>query len=133
MKTVTLRNVERGQVREQPTQHWIGDSKMNHQMAMDFSARPAFDGATYDAVQDGARLHTQLRAVRDLMADGAWRSLHTIGECCGYPEASVSARLRDLRKPRFGAYLVERERVLYGCGTYQYRVRAAQAQTLEVA
>lgn len=98
------------------------------QMAIDFTAAlaaPQFDGATYDALQDQARLNTQLRAVRDLMRDGTWRSLHAIAAATGYPEASVSARLRDLRKPKFGAHLVQRRRLHEGGGTYQYRVGTA--------
>jgi len=38
------------------------------------------------------------------------------------PEASVSARLRDLRKAKFGGYRVERQRVREGRGLYHYRL-----------
>lgn len=34
--------------------------------------------------------------------------------------ASISARLRDLRKPKFGGYVVERRRRTVG--TWEYRV-----------
>jgi hypothetical protein len=100
------------------------DARLN-QLTIDFSApmaTPAFDGATYDALQDGPRLNTQLRQVRDYMADGQWRALHVIASATGYPEASISARLRDLRKPKFGFYTVQRRRVQECRGLFEYRV-----------
>ena len=81
-----------------------------------------FDGATYEAAQDFTRLNTQLRAVRDLMRDGTWRSLNQIATATGYPEASLSARLRDLRKLKFGLHTVQRRRAGEGRGTFEYRV-----------
>ena len=44
----------------------------------------------------------------------------TIAEAVGSPEASVSARLRDLRKPAFGGHTVERQYVERGL--FRYRV-----------
>lgn len=78
------------------------------------------DGETYDAKRDRARLNRQALAVYDLMQDQRWRTLAEIAERTHEPEASVSARLRDLRKPRFGAYVVEREYA--GDGQWRYRV-----------
>jgi DNA-binding Lrp family transcriptional regulator len=52
-----------------------------------------------------------MRAVYALMQDGQWRTLAVIAEECKASEASVSARLRDLRKLRYGGYFVERRRV----------------------
>lgn len=98
---------------------------MNQQLSIDFSAVAMledFDGATYDAAQDKARLHTQLRDVKELMRDGVWRSLHAISDELGYPEASVSARLRDCRKMRFGGHLIQRQRAKDGKGTFLYRM-----------
>lgn len=81
-----------------------------------------FDGRTFDAEQDESRLASQLLAVRTLMVDGVWRSLSEIEGTLGYPQASVSARLRDLRKPKFGGYRVEGRRRKQGGGTWEYRV-----------
>lgn len=78
------------------------------------------DGATFDAEKDGKRLAKQQTAVRDLMLDGQWRTLGRIATEVGAPEASVSARLRDLRKARNGSHLVERRRL--GKGLHEYRV-----------
>jgi hypothetical protein len=52
---------------------------------------------------DLPRLAAQRKRVFDLMQDARWRT--------GDPEASVSARLRDFRKTKYGGYDVERTRV----------------------
>jgi hypothetical protein len=62
----------------------------------------------------------QLAKVRDLMLDGQWRSLIEIAAATDAPQASISARLRDLRKVKFGSYTVERR--LLTPGLYEYRV-----------
>jgi hypothetical protein len=79
-----------------------------------------FSGETYDHEKDGQRLAAQLYKVKNLMKDGNWRSLFEISAEVQAPEASVSARLRDLRKPRFGSHTVERKRV--GKGLFMYRL-----------
>lgn len=86
-----------------------------------------FDGETYNKHIDGNRLTSQFDRVHGLMLDGQWRTLGEIAEAISYPpydqasEAGVSARLRDLRKPRFGGYEVERRR-RHGAGLYEYRL-----------
>jgi len=69
-----------------------------------------FDGETYNPALDYDRLKKQLGRVFNLMADGKWRTLGEIAAALADPEASVSARLRDLRKPKFGNYKVPRRR-----------------------
>lgn len=86
-----------------------------------------FDGATYEHARDGARLGDQMLAVLSVMADGQWRTLKQLAAAVEAPEASVSARLRDLRKPRFGGHRVERRYVCKGCFTYQLIVREEEA------
>lgn len=86
-----------------------------------FTTVPRHDGPDLDA-GDQARLGRQMATVSDLMRDGRWRTLAEIASLTGAPEASVSARLRDLRKPKFGGYVVERRRVSVGRGTWLYRV-----------
>jgi len=81
-----------------------------------------FDGATYEPSLDKPRLNKQLQAVFDVVKSGRWMSLSEISARTSFPEASVSARLRDLRKERFGAYTVERRRV--DGGLFEYRVTA---------
>jgi hypothetical protein len=87
---------------------------------------PHRDGATYVHELDGQRLHRQHNRVCALMRDGVWRTLAEIAAATGDPEASVSARLRDLRKPRFGSYLVDRQR--RGPGLFEYRLRVGQLE-----
>lgn len=82
-----------------------------------------FDGRTYSAPRDEGRLFSQLQDVRALMRDGQWRTLANISAATGHPQASVSARLRDLRKPRWGSHTVEREYI--DQGLWQYRLLVA--------
>jgi hypothetical protein len=86
-----------------------------------------FDGATYDHDRDGARLGEQMQAVLSLMADGKPRTLTEISMRVHAPESSVSARLRDLRKERFGGHTVNREYVGDGLFRYQLLLREAEA------
>ncbi|MEL6396610.1 MAG: hypothetical protein AAFQ71_11500 [Planctomycetota bacterium] len=72
---------------------------------------PLFDGRTFEAEFDADRLRGQLKAVFELMRDGCWRTLGEIKDQIGKGgEASISARLRDLRKDDFGGWDVERRR-----------------------
>lgn len=81
-----------------------------------------FDGQTYEPAEDQKRLSGQLLRVFDLMRDREWRSLDRIARAVGGSEASVSARLRDLRKPRFGTHTVERQRRPNGVWIYRLEV-----------
>lgn len=78
------------------------------------------DGDTYEPQQDRIRLNKQAREVWDLMRDGKWRELWRIADATGCPIQSVSARLRDFRKERFGSHEVDRRRVKGG--VFQYRL-----------
>ena len=83
----------------------------------------AFDGATYIPELDGVRLGSQLERVKALMSDGQWRKLNDIVAECGGNTASISARLRDLRKEKFGGHVVTSERVGSRTGGYwKYQV-----------
>ena len=87
-----------------------------------------FDGATYDEALDKPRLAGQLGAVYDVMSSGRW---YTLGELAlevtnllgsHASEASVSARIRDLRKERFGSHTMERKRDEQKVGLWLYRM-----------
>ena len=80
------------------------------------------DGATYERELDLDRLNTQAATVWKVMRDGQWHTLSGIAKATGYPEASISARLRDLRKKRFGSHVVERERDTTDPGLFYYRL-----------
>lgn len=81
---------------------------------------PHFDGATYEPARDEKRLSGQLERVREAMSDGAWWTLDRLTARVGGTTPAVSARIRDLRKPRFGAHKVERKSL--GHGLFAYRV-----------
>lgn len=86
-----------------------------------FPPAPLFDGHTYDEDRDRDRLASLLARVYDAMHDTDWWTLAELARHTGGSEASVSARLRDLRKPRFGGHTVQRTRQLLG-GLYHYRL-----------
>jgi hypothetical protein len=67
-------------------------------------------GETYDVGVDYDRLNAQSKRVYRVMADHEWRTLREVAAITGDPEASISARLRDFRKPEFGGMTVERRR-----------------------
>lgn len=62
----------------------------------------------------------QFDAVLSAMRDREWHSLWQISEVTGAPLQSVSARIRDMRKPRFGGLTVERRYVTNGI--FEYRL-----------
>lgn len=87
----------------------------------------SFDGATYEPGHDHARLSRQLTRVEALMRDGRWRTLAALAHIVGGSEAGVSARLRDLRKPRFGSHTIERQRLKGGLFCYRMKAQTARA------
>lgn len=69
-----------------------------------------FDGKTYNEKRDHSPLKVQLDNVRSVMFDGQW---HTLAELAAHPRidalaTSCSARLRDLRKTKFGSYVIKK-------------------------
>lgn len=88
-----------------------------------------FDGDTFDASRDGQRLSEQLQHVLAYMRQHEWvtlRELELAMREAGVhaSNAGVSARLRDLRKRRFGAYTIERQYIANGL--WQYRLAEAK-------
>lgn len=77
------------------------------------------DGSTYVPERDYARLNAQHQRVYFVMRFGQWLSLGQISGMTGDPEASISARLRDFRKERFGPHVVERRHVENGLWEYR--------------
>lgn len=82
-----------------------------------------FNGPEYKPELDHDRLACQHVIIRDLMLDGIWRTLGEIEEATKFPQASISAQIRHLRKERFGGYLVsKRRRGNVKNGLYEYSV-----------
>ena len=94
---------------------------------MNQSVALVFDGKTFDAEKDGPRLTSEFEAVKRIMHDGRWHTLYELRlrvEAklkAKVSEAGISARVRDLRKTKFGGYTVERRRGEFG-GTHEYRM-----------
>jgi hypothetical protein len=85
-----------------------------------------FDGNTFESPLDAERLETLLDRVRNLMEDGRWRTYAEIRAVTGGSEGGIGARLRDLRKPRFGNRIVEhRRRGEPEEGLWEYRLEPA--------
>lgn len=89
-------------------------------------AAPLFGGETYDEARDSVRLVGQLGATFDVMRDGQERTLVELASAVRKltgkraSEASVSARLRDLRKEKFGGHNVQHRNS--GGGLWYYRL-----------
>ena len=84
-------------------------------------------GPAFNPSLDGQRIGRQLDEVRDYMLrQKNWCTLAEISKGIGHPEASISAQLRHLRKPKFGGYIVEKrrrpDRYMIPGGTWEYRV-----------
>jgi hypothetical protein len=79
-------------------------------------------GPAYEAALDGTRIQKQHERIRDYMMRSGWRTLAEISKALAYPEASISAQLRHLRKPEFGSYVVDKRR-RDNAGQWEYRVR----------
>lgn len=86
------------------------DQRMRQSELFTVVTAPRFDGHTYDPAFDQDRLVRQLGRVWAVMQDHGWRTLGEIETATGDPQASISARIRDLRKTRFGGYVIERRR-----------------------
>ena len=79
-----------------------------------------------------AHVDAEIRqAVFDAMRDGQWRTLEAISMSTGAPQASVSARLRDFRKEKFGGHHVERRRMKELGGLFEYRLALAGAKAIK--
>ena len=82
-----------------------------------------FDGPTYQPEFDQSRLATQMGRVWLTLQQGGWFTLGELAARVQAPEASVSARLRDLRKSRFGSHeVLRRPRGSRADGLFEYRL-----------
>lgn len=82
---------------------------------------PDFDGYTLGEQPDHhERLRQQLARVHRVLADHEWHTPQELEKATGDNWASAGARLRDLRKKKFGGYKIER--LYLGGGLYKYRL-----------
>ena len=87
-----------------------------------------FDGATYDRDRDGKRLTGQLEAVAHILATHEWVELPElvakVRMCVGghVTDSGVTARVRDLRKEKFGGHVIYSRAARFGGGVWEYRM-----------
>lgn len=94
----------------------------NQQTLFDLPQKPLpFGGVTYEPEKDEKRLTGQLHRVFEAMKSGEWFTLERLQSIVGGSQAGISARIRDLRKPAFGGYQVDRKRVK-DSGLFMYRL-----------
>ena len=96
---------------------------------MQLSTQTHFDGSDYDHLRDATRLHGQMKRIWEIVKDGQWQTLSDLSKKTGDPEASISAQLRHLRKPRFGGHTIEKHR----CPSGQYEYRLVVGASIPVA
>lgn len=97
-----------------------GECLAPHQLSLPGHKEPLrFDGETIEPA-DVPRLTGQLELVVRLMKDGRARTIPEVARAVQCSETSASARLRDLRKPRFGSHTVNRERDENRPGVWRY-------------
>jgi hypothetical protein len=87
------------------------------------NSTPTFRGAAYVPRLDRARLSVQIERIRSYMLGVEWRTLREIKAALEvlyattvFPESSISAQLRNLRKPGFSYRLLRRRAGVRGLG-----------------
>ena len=63
---------------------------------------------------------TQIDRVMLAIKDGQWKTLEEVSEITGDTTPSISARLRDLRKPQFGGHTILRRKV--NANLFEYKI-----------
>ena len=95
---------------------------------MQINENARFDGADYDHIRDYTRLEGQIFDIYLSIKDERWYTLAQIERGTGHPQASISAQLRNLRKPRFGGFVIKREHVKGGLYRYRIDLQAERKQ-----
>ena len=91
----------------------------NHWDIEDWLKVARYEGPV-DAKIDFDRLNGGIRKIHDLMSSHRWLTLSEIEQETGIPQASASAFIRHLRKPRFGGFNTEKRRRNPNGGTWEY-------------
>lgn len=90
-----------------------------------------FDGATYNPKNDRVRLSGQLRTMWNIIVDLEVHSVREIGERTGFPEPSISAQFRNLRKEKFGGWYIPRITLDDKRGHYAYQLVLRPGETVD--
>lgn len=81
---------------------------------------PEFKGAHIDTAKDSKPLTEQMLRVYNVMKDGKARTVKAIAAITEDSETSVSAQLRNMRKPEYGSMDVRL--IPQGNRLYEYRL-----------
>ena len=90
-------------------------------------------GTAFNEEDDGKRIRTQMQVIRDYMLANSkkYLTLKAIEIETGYPQSSISAQLRHLKKQRFGGYELRKERMsINNKGTYVYNLKQPAKEQL---
>lgn len=85
--------------------------------------------AGIESESDVIRLNKQQARVWAILKDEAWHTLPEIEERTGVPTQSISARIRDLRKVKYGEHTIHRESL--GHGVFRYRLEINRSVTVK--
>lgn len=77
------------------------------------------DGETFSRDRDLDRLDSAMGRIYSRMKDRNWYTLAELASAGECSEASASARIRDLRKKKFGGFYVDKANC--GDGLWKYR------------
>lgn len=86
------------------------------------------DGATFDAARDQNRLDKQRDRVWAVLVDGLWHTSAEFEQRVGDNWASLSARVRDFRKAKFGGHTILRHCI--GGGLWEYKLAPPEFEEL---
>jgi len=82
-----------------------------------------FDGKHFDAEKDQARLTAQMKGIyKVLQGAKVWMTVAEIEGETDYPQPSISAQLRNMRKAKFGSLDV-RGRYRQGTRIFEYKLK----------
>ena len=78
---------------------------------LDLFNKNSFDGTTYEPKQDDHRLIPLIKELFIVMSDSKFRTLPELEKILKhrYMITSISSKLRDLRKEKFGGHIVNRQ------------------------
>ena len=79
-------------------------------------------GPDYVEMRDGERILNQMGRIMEYIADEHWFTLRDIERDLGYGQASISAQLRHLRKPKFGSHIIVKRHEHGGLWWYRLHV-----------
>lgn len=72
--------------------------------------------------EDVPRLERQVDRVLAALQSGGWWTIPSLASVARSSHCSASARIRDLRKPKYGSHTIETRRVPNRPGVVEYRL-----------